>query len=366
MPDVQEVFRMATEKVRPDPGAMERQNRTQRRRSVTRRAGGYALLGILVIAAAVIGVIATRPRDERPADQPKQDSGATAAERAAYPHFLDLETGRATLLPRSLSGGYSYVASPDGTRVAYGTNVGGGCGHGDVVKVANIDGTDVRTLLPPEGFINCAPRWSPDGTKLVYQQRADTDDSVGNLFVHDLATGENTQITDLELTRAWWYFLSPRFGAGGFSKDTGPTSVIFHLPRSSTENTVWDVWSVPATGGEPTILLRNAAFPIVNAYSAEGYVIQFVEPETNHLAGQRLMTGRPIPGADIRSTLVEANESIWWPTRTPDESAFESGRIAYQDGGSIYVVDLFTGESSKVAEGTTAEWLDNDTLIVAP
>ena len=44
----------------------------------------------------------------------------------------------------------------------------------------------------------------------------------------------------------------------------------------------------------------------------------------------------------------------------------DGSRIAYQDGGSIYVVDLLTHESSKVADGNTAEWLDNDTLIVAP
>jgi dipeptidyl aminopeptidase/acylaminoacyl peptidase len=360
MPDVQEVFRMATQKVRPDPGAMERQNRTQRRRSVTRRAGGYALLAVLVIAAAVIGVVATRPRDERPAGQ-KEEHAPTTADLLTKPHFLNIETGETTLLPEVFDDGYSYVPSPDGTMIAYGTNVGGGCGHEDVVKVANVDGTNMQTLTPPEGFVSCAPRWSPDGTKIVYQERADTDDSVGNLVVHDFTTGEKTQITDLQLTRAWWYFLSPRFGVEGGFPNTRQNSVIFHLPRSSSQATTWDVWSVPVTGGEPTLLLRNAAFPIVNGYGPEGERIQFVAPMPDDLAGQSLMTGRPFPDSDIRSTLAEANVSIWWPTRSPD-----GRRIAYQDGGSIYVVSLFTGESSQVAEGSTAEWLDNDTLIVAP
>jgi hypothetical protein len=44
----------------------------------------------------------------------------------------------------------------------------------------------------------------------------------------------------------------------------------------------------------------------------------------------------------------------------------DGSRIAYQDGGSIYVLDVGTRQSSKVAEGNTAEWLDEDTLIVAP
>ncbi len=54
MPEVQEVFRMATQKVKPDPGAMERQFRGQRRRTTRRKAGVYGLVAALVIAAAVV------------------------------------------------------------------------------------------------------------------------------------------------------------------------------------------------------------------------------------------------------------------------------------------------------------------------
>jgi tricorn protease-like protein len=41
-------------------------------------------------------------------------------------------------------------------------------------------------------------------------------------------------------------------------------------------------------------------------------------------------------------------------------------RIAYQDGEAIYVLDISTREVSEVGIGSTAEWLDNDTLIVVP
>lgn len=44
----------------------------------------------------------------------------------------------------------------------------------------------------------------------------------------------------------------------------------------------------------------------------------------------------------------------------------DGSQIAYQDSGSTYVVDVSTGESSEVADGDTAEWLDNDTLILTP
>lgn len=356
MPDVQEVFRIATQKVGPDPGALERQSRTQRRRSVTRRAGGYALLAILVIAAAVIGVIATRPRDERPAGQ-KEREAPTTVDLLTKPHFLDLETGEATLLPESLEGGYAYVASPDGGRVVY--EEGPGCEVAQLT-VANIDGTDLQTIEAPKGHIICGARWSPDGTKLVYQERDGADPfDVGNLFVHDLASGQRIQVTDLELTSASWYYLSPSFTPDG-------QQVLFQMPRGSSETTRFDVWSVPVTGGEPSLVLRNAAFPAPGVDLPNEVTIAFVEPMPDDFAGQNIMTARPIPESDLRETLVEANGSIWWPTMSPDGS-----RIAYQDGGSIYVVDMplpgiAVGEPLKVAEGGTAEWLDSDTLIVAP
>jgi hypothetical protein len=40
--------------------------------------------------------------------------------------------------------------------------------------------------------------------------------------------------------------------------------------------------------------------------------------------------------------------------------------IAYVNGSSIYVVDVSTGEASKVEGGETVEWLDDDRLIVNP
>jgi Tol biopolymer transport system component len=354
MPEVQEVFRMATQKVRPDPGAMERQSETQRRHVVRQRAGGYALLAILLIAAVVIGASSLLSRDERPAGQGQpQPPGENATDRA---FFLNLETGERTPLPAILNGGHSYIASPDGTRVIYGTGPAGGCQDNEVVKLANIDGTDVQTFRSPEGLNICGFDWSLDGNMLVYQERNGADPyDVGNLYVHDLSTGRRAQITDLQLTEAWWWYLSPSFSPTG-------QQVIFHLPRTSNESTTWDVWSVPVTGGEPKLVLRNASFPMLRGAGPEGERIQFLLPMSNEFAGQSLMTARPIPGSDIRQALVEANERIWWPTLSPD-----GDRIAYQDGGSIYVLDLFTGESSKVAEGaTTAEWLDFDTLIVTP
>jgi hypothetical protein len=77
MPEVQEVFRMATQKVRPDPGALERQQGQQRRRTIRRKVGAYGLVAAVVGAIAVVAVRAGVDPDERvPGNQPSSPTTA--------------------------------------------------------------------------------------------------------------------------------------------------------------------------------------------------------------------------------------------------------------------------------------------------
>jgi hypothetical protein len=81
MPDVQEVFRVATQNVRPDPGALERQLGQQRRRTTRRKAGAYALAAALFAAIVVIAVRAgINSREQVPLDQPSSPTTAPPAE----------------------------------------------------------------------------------------------------------------------------------------------------------------------------------------------------------------------------------------------------------------------------------------------
>jgi hypothetical protein len=71
MPDVQEVFRMATQKVRPEHGFMDRQDDRQRRRSRNRKLGGLAVAATIAVAAVVV-ILGARsgPDAITPADDP--------------------------------------------------------------------------------------------------------------------------------------------------------------------------------------------------------------------------------------------------------------------------------------------------------
>ena len=333
------------------------------RQQVGRAVAGAAVAAVLAAGSGIVVWNAqTANRSGLPADtnpswyrSPTQTISGQIDPKV-MPFFLDLSTGKQTPVPSGLApdgvgmAGMNvhpvYDVSPDGRRVTFNTCHSGSCSSADKLFVANLDGSDLREIQLPEYSDGYRPEWSPDGTKLVYQLRNGSYTDVGNLVIQDVVTGRRNQITDLELTASWW-FLYPSFSPDG-------QNVIFQLPRSGSGETIWDAWSVPITGGEPTLVQRNATLPV---YLPEGKGIAFVESLTTG-------GGSSIQIADAqgyRRTLVEANKSISWLTVSPDGT-----RIAYRHGGSINVVEVSTGESSKVAVGEAVEWVDDGTLLVSP
>src|SRR5262245_53083737 len=93
MPEVQEVFQMATQKVRPDPGALERQHHDQRQHAVRRKASVFALIGALLLIAGGVAVSVAR---NDPAEIDVGNPGRPTASPAP-PAGGSLEPGRYAL-----------------------------------------------------------------------------------------------------------------------------------------------------------------------------------------------------------------------------------------------------------------------------
>jgi hypothetical protein len=84
MREVQEIFRVATQNVRPEPGALERQHQNQRRRSRRRKAGALALVATLCLAgiAVIVGTRGGQDTTTPAGEPPTVDPVATAVEVA--------------------------------------------------------------------------------------------------------------------------------------------------------------------------------------------------------------------------------------------------------------------------------------------
>ena len=89
MPDLQEVFRLATQKVGPDPGALDRQRRFQRRTATRRRLAVFAVAAA-ISAAAIALILVNRPGEDTttPADTPSTVNPAEAEALQVATGFL--------------------------------------------------------------------------------------------------------------------------------------------------------------------------------------------------------------------------------------------------------------------------------------
>ena len=347
MADLREVFEMVKQQTEPDTDSWAEQERRMRRATHKRKAGAFALVAALIVGIAVL--VISRPDDDDGAIPAADPSSAAPAIETGFA-LIDLDGGD-PIYTGIVAGASGVDVSPDGTEIVY---VDDG-GDGASVHVANINGSNVRafdrTAAAGEAV---APRWSPDGTKVVYQGKAVGND-IGNLFVLNVMTGRVTQITDLEPLNAGLYYMAPTFSPDG---DT----VLFTKPTRSASGgdpqTHWDLWTVPVTGGEPTLVRRNA---IGGDFAPNGDSIAYTQATLvdGRFGFGDLYVARS-DGSGARK-LVDGGE-IWLPRWSPDGS-----RIGYSDGerNGLFVVDVETGETEQVLNSDEwAEWVDENTMIV--
>jgi Tol biopolymer transport system component len=362
MAELREVFEMTTKQVEPDQDSWRKQEERQLRTARRKKFGALAVAAAIAVVAAV-GIVWNLDGDEG-VDGTTPATIGTDTDFGFGTYLVDLRTGRSTPIEGSgLTGDLD--VSPDGTRIASGE---------DKIAVADLDGTNVREFdatrqVFPEGEQVNAPRWSPDGRTIVYQGDG-RNEEIGNLFALDVASGEVTQLTDLEQISSHLWYMSP-----SFSPDGG--SILFTSPRgpcgSCTPSTgksdrqLWHLWSIPSSGGEPTIVVRDAGN---GEYSPDGSMIAYTQIsgteaafDGTEAALNDLFTGDLwIANADGSDRRQLAAGDLAMPRWSPDGT-----KIAYSDDGSggTYVVDVDTGKTTMIADAVGwAEWVDDDTLLL--
>ena len=333
------------------PRKVERFDRYRDNKNRNRRIGALAVAAVLVTVIAIVAVGSTRTDQTRPAVSP------TIAPAIDWPisppgsggFMVDLTTGTATPLPDALAhAGAYYAVSPDHTKVAYSQC----CNSPFPLYIANIDGTGI-TRITPAGYDAHGAQWSPDGSQLLYQQLTPSSRPIqhGDLYTYDVATGRRTRITSLDpttSTQGWW-FLYPSYSPDG-------RSILFQL-RSGTTPEVWDLWSMPVSGGQPALVVRNAGWA---SYSPDGRSIAYVSPVAPATFDGTKMWIKGLDGGGRR--LLVRDSGLVWLRWSPDGT-----RIAYADDLGISVLDVASGRTTPVSSGGgTAEWFDDHTLIVGP
>jgi len=335
----------------PDRGGLERQHGRQSRRSRRTKIGASAALAIGLVALALI--LVTRPVEKEAT--PGENAPIGTRVEAAIPgvpkvdYVIDLDTGVMTPLPRAILrsaakpgqsgqvGPGSYAASPYGSLLAY---VGIGDEGSLQIFTAGIDGTGVRQVThDPRGATT--PAWSPDGTKIAYK-------GSGGLFVLDVARGESTPISDAVRDGPW---AQPQFTPDG-------SSLLYTSGTGRAGDSV--LRTVRIDGGKSTVLMgpdEGMGHAANGSLSPDGSLVTMMGHEINGPGALRFVSN--VDGTERRH--IPEGGSSPAGTWSPD-----GGRIVCSDymGKNILVVDVATGNASRIAKGRSAIWLDGHRLLV--
>lgn len=293
--------------------------------------------------------------------------------RTTRTSFVDVRSGRATLLPRSIRaipGATHFRLSPDGTMLAF--------DDGANVYVSAMDGKGIRTLTPDanDGFA-VGPSWSPDGTRIVYgkggavyvvdvaasvpPQRAGwrgTDTERTHAVVSQLRHGVPTSRTHEVVSRARHGVWRPEFSPDG-------EHILFTSLTRRRVNPA-RLWTVPSDGGRARMLpLKGAAF---GTFSPDGTSIAY--RRTNFNGDITHMTSGAVWLADADGSDPHGRRAGWmsqidpmalWPVWSPDGTRIVYERLYCQ---GVLVFNVLTRRVTKIGDGVDPSWADRDTLIV--
>jgi Tol biopolymer transport system component len=170
MPDVREVFDMVTQKAGPEPGALQRQGKKQRRRARNQKVVAIGLVAVIVVAGAVVFASSRSTGGATTASQP--DSGFGSVYESDGEIFVRGVDGSSV----ALTTGFLPVWSPDRTMIAFLRDPRGARHRTADPFILQLwlirpDGSGLRKLAVERGCCVGASAnlyWRPDSASIVF------------------------------------------------------------------------------------------------------------------------------------------------------------------------------------------------------
>jgi hypothetical protein len=363
---LQQVLREEADAVRVDSvqaaGRLKRNLEGARR---TSRLHGVLVAAAIAVLATLVAWSALAGRQAGPASPPPRSPSSAIGTASptpidsSWPYLLSLDTGAQSPLPwrfvpENSSAWSDYAVDPTTGRLALYQCLAqlpnfAGCQQSTVV-LGTLDANNVSRVSTPSGLVALGVEWSRDGQQLLLPATDGSSLAVPEYYLYGLQTGRTHKITNIPLDRAWWCCsLGSSFSGDG-------RYVLYDLPRDADQDTAWDVWAVPVEGGPARALIRDAKTPRGIPGTSD---VAFLRPTPGRWEGSAIAL---MTGAGPRRTLVVAMTGIGVIQASPDGT-----RLAYNDDDSVWVVDIATGVTERVAAmGTPQGWLDDQILLIVP
>ncbi len=261
--------------------------------------------------------------------------------------------------------------SPDGTRIAFTSDRGGG----DNIWIMNRDGSDKRQLTKESFRLLNQPSWSPDGRFITAKKHFTTGRSLGTgeVWLYHVSGGDGVQLVKRPSEQHQKELGEPIFAPDGkhiyFTRNTTPGPIFEYAQDSNTQ--LFDIERYDLDTGKTDSVIGGEGGAVRPTPSPDGKKIAYVRRERTQskLYIRDLATGED---RKVYDALDQDVQETWAVTGVYPNMAWtpDSASVVFWAGGKLNRVDLASGKASvipfKVADSRAVIDPPRPAVAVAP
>ena len=264
-------------------------------------------------------------------------------------YVMPIAGGTPTRIAEGLAYDQQPRFSPDGRRIAFTSDRGGG----DNIWVMNVDGSDKRQVTREDFRLLNQPSWSPDGRFIVAKKHFTTGRSLGTgeVWMYHVSGGGGVQLVKRASEQLQKELGEPIYAADGksvfYTRDVTPGPVFEYAQDSNTD--LFNIERYDLETGEVTTAVSGVGGSVRPTPSPDGKRIAFVRRERakSKLYVKDLATGEE---RKIYDALDQDVQETWAVTGVYPNMAWtpDGKTVVFWAGGKIRRVDAATGVSAVV------------------
>ncbi len=262
-------------------------------------------------------------------------------------YTMPLSGGAPTRIAEGLAWEVHPRFSPDGTRIAFTSDRGGG----DNIWIMNADGSDKRQLTKEQFRLLNQPTWSPDGQFVAAKKHFTTGRSLGTgeVWLYHVSGGDGIALVERPNEQHQKELGEPVYAPDGsaiyYTRNISP-GPIFEYAQDSNQD-LFNIERYDLASGEVTTAVSGYGGAVRPAPSPDGTMIAFVRREATQ---SRLFVKDLTTGAERRiyDALDKDVQETWAVTGVYPNMAWtpDSRSILFWAGGKIRRIDADgTGEA---------------------
>ncbi|HEU0099963.1 MAG TPA: amidohydrolase family protein [Allosphingosinicella sp.] len=264
-------------------------------------------------------------------------------------YTMPVSGGTPTRIAEGLAFEHQPRFSPDGRRIAFTSDRGGG----DNIWIMNADGSDKRQLTKEDFRLLNQPTWSPDGRFIAAKKHFTTGRSLGTgeVWLYHVSGGAGVPLVKKPNEQHQKELGEPIYAPDGksiyFTRNVTPGAVFQYAQNSNTD--LFDIERYDLDTGEVTTIVSGAGGSVRPTPSPDGRTIAFVRRER---ARSKLYVKDLVSGEErkIYDALDQDVQETWAVTGVYPNMAWtpDSRSVVFWAGGKLRRVNGDGGGAGEI------------------